>query len=808
MIFRIKFFLFFTVICIQITAQNEYLLKADLAFDLGRYEKAIDYYSNYPEINNDVDALTKRGVSYFNYNLLNNAIKDFTSAKKLGSASPLLYLKMAQSKQHLNAFDEAAFFYKQFLDQSKKSSPYYKLAEIELKNCVFSSFNSTKRTGSLVQSFGEEVNSQFDEINAIQSPNFGNLFYFSTNRNKSDFDIYAYVLSEDGVWSTYDLTEKPFNNGYNNIALDIDSGKGNALLFQENRMSQQLTRFAGFDEEGNDILITLPQEIFEDAIDITIVNHNVLVFSSNKFDGYGGYDIYSITFANGQWGAPSNLGSAINSSFDERSPFYSNNMEHFYFSSNRPYSFGGFDIYYCDIKNKNEPQNMGNGINSSGNEINFNIDAAGHMAMFSSDRKTGLGGYDLYFAYLQDVKNMGLRDSITFEFIDYHKEQFVKKVGQKEEVVVINVENKDTIRDTKVIDVIEKDTSLITENLPEKSVIDTIATSQVEDRTTTETKLKDLKDTLEKEAEIVKKDTLVVEAKEPKEVVHVEDNVSDTSSNFVAEEKLPIQTPINPDTIIDLAPIDSLEQNNPLELDTKKETIPVSKTKNNFANPFTLLYVDRQDLTTGINKLKLDDIINVLKESDKSILISSHTDHHEMGLPEYVQYNTLKRALSVADYILKNGVSDEQISILSVAHNYPLVKKDINGIEVDSIIKWNKRIEIQIYDDEQIVLEDNLLEDKSIPPFALDPKFEIYSSIRDGIYYSVEIAGSKRIFKNAILRLYNDIYIRRESFDANNKYYIGIYTKKEDAEALQKELSKSSAPYAKVVAFKNGKRLN
>jgi len=76
--------------------------------------------------------------------------------------------------------------------------------------------------------------------------------------------------------------------------------------------------------------------------------------------------------------------------------------------------------------------------------------------------------------------------------------------------------------------------------------------------------------------------------------------------------------------------------------------------------------------------------------------------------------------------------------------------------------------------------------------------------VRDDIYYSVEIASSSHIYKNAVLRLYDDIYIRRATPISDNKYYVGIQNDYEKIKLLQEELSASSAPYAKIVAFYNG----
>jgi hypothetical protein len=83
------------------------------------------------------------------------------------------------------------------------------------------------------------------------------------------------------------------------------------------------------------------------------VNQNFMVFSSNRPGGLGGYDFYYSVFENGQWGQPVNFGAPINSAYDEfraiavKADGYENNV--LIFSSNRPGGKGGYDIYYTGI---------------------------------------------------------------------------------------------------------------------------------------------------------------------------------------------------------------------------------------------------------------------------------------------------------------------------------------------------------------------------------------------------------------------------------------------------------------------------
>ena len=83
------------------------------------------------------------------------------------------------------------------------------------------------------------------------------------------------------------------------------------------------------------------------------VNGNLLVFSSNRPGGFGGFDLYYSVRENGRWSDPVNFGDRINTPYDERRPItlsmdlINNNL--LLFSSNRPGGKGGFDLYYTGI---------------------------------------------------------------------------------------------------------------------------------------------------------------------------------------------------------------------------------------------------------------------------------------------------------------------------------------------------------------------------------------------------------------------------------------------------------------------------
>ncbi len=105
------------------------------------------------------------------------------------------------------------------------------------------------------------------------------------------------------------------------------------------------------DIETNPIKLAINSD-FEDKC--PFVNSSLLVFASNRDGGFGGFDLYYSYFKNGGWSEPINFGDKINSEFDEYRPItvkvkgFSNNL--MVFSSNRLGGMGGFDLYYAGIE--------------------------------------------------------------------------------------------------------------------------------------------------------------------------------------------------------------------------------------------------------------------------------------------------------------------------------------------------------------------------------------------------------------------------------------------------------------------------
>jgi outer membrane protein OmpA-like peptidoglycan-associated protein len=139
----------------------------------------------------------------------------------------------------------------------------------------------------------------------------------------------------------------------------------------------------------------------ESSISIT-KDGDLLYFASERPGGFGGSDIYVCSKdSRGEWSRVKNLGSAINTEYDEDGPFIDYDGKALYFSSRGRKGMGGFDIFKSNLldKEKNEwsdPENLGYPINSPDDDVFFSGTKDGKRWYYSSVRADGLGYSDIY----------------------------------------------------------------------------------------------------------------------------------------------------------------------------------------------------------------------------------------------------------------------------------------------------------------------------------------------------------------------------------------------------------------------------
>ncbi|MFH0758070.1 MAG: hypothetical protein V2B15_12350 [Bacteroidota bacterium] len=134
-----------------------------------------------------------------------------------------------------------------------------------------------------------------------------------------------------------------------------------------------------------------------------------LYFTSNRKGTNGGLDIYSSRRQpDGKWGVPENLGTTINTRYNEETPFITMDGQTLFFSSYGHYNMGGYDIF-CSTKNKDgswgKPVNLGYPINTTGDDLFFQPVNNGFAGYQSRYEKGSQGKHDLYYMDIYSANN-------------------------------------------------------------------------------------------------------------------------------------------------------------------------------------------------------------------------------------------------------------------------------------------------------------------------------------------------------------------------------------------------------------------
>jgi hypothetical protein len=213
---------------------------------------------------------------------------------KCNELGPYLYKFNYRDGSYFPQYDSLLFFVNR--DCNGKSQIFYNKFYYNSSHTDLRSISDFKQLNIF--------NSKFDIGYISATPDFGKLF-FSSNK--------------DG---NYDLYEVSDSSGL--------------TIFNEfnNYLNLKITKLDELNSKGDD--------------KCPFVDRDVMVFTSNREGGYGGFDLYYSKLINGKWSAPRNLGSKINSKYDEYRPIIFNN-NFMIFSSNRPGGKGGFDLYIVDL---------------------------------------------------------------------------------------------------------------------------------------------------------------------------------------------------------------------------------------------------------------------------------------------------------------------------------------------------------------------------------------------------------------------------------------------------------------------------
>ena len=382
---------------------------ADRFYEAGNFREALQLYREAGlETSRNKQTLLRIGISKYEINDIDGAVRIFQSLIKEGKTEAPVFLYMAKSYQARSLFPEAMAYYKKYLQRTEANDPLREWVKDELTRCANGSRLKYADQIAYVENAGTTINSQYAEFGVKNSPTTIDKIYFNSDRANVDntslthnFDIYNTSLV-NGRWSTPTPLPSSVNSGgYEEVS--GFSGDGQILYYLSSGNGKFVIRtdtFSGEDGVYYQGIFNGPYNPDKEATDISFFNDSIILFAADLPQGHGGYDLYISVLSNGSWSAPANLGPSINTFYDERHPFITRNGQTLFYSSNSLESVGGYDVFKSvfDTKkfNWSIPENLGFPINSTSDDTHMVLAPDGMTAFISSNRKDGHGDFDIY----------------------------------------------------------------------------------------------------------------------------------------------------------------------------------------------------------------------------------------------------------------------------------------------------------------------------------------------------------------------------------------------------------------------------
>ncbi|WP_143306243.1 OmpA family protein [Chitinophaga vietnamensis] len=373
----------------------DYLRAADQYYRNEDYNSAAQYYEKYlgsrsktlrpegykpyaaigPEkkkatpASNEQQAVYKLAESYRNLHNYQKAAPYYESVLEFGKNSfPLAPYYYAVSLRALGKYEDAAKAFRNFLDSYTAVDRYSRAATQEVRNLDFIIAQLARKDQDQYQL--RKAPPALNTTGASYAPVWasGNALLFTSTRPDSSFHK---------------------NHTYINRLYTADYADGQASNIQLLAMAQ-------------------PEALHQGAACLS-PDGQLLYLTRWHIDH--GHKISSIWYArknNNQWSAPVQLDAIVNApGANAQQPFVLPDGKTLVYASDRPGGFGGFDLWYATLDDDGKPlssANLGEVINTPDNEQAPYYHAATHTLVFSTDGRTGMGGYD-FFASKGNVGN-------------------------------------------------------------------------------------------------------------------------------------------------------------------------------------------------------------------------------------------------------------------------------------------------------------------------------------------------------------------------------------------------------------------
>lgn len=235
----------------------------------------------------------------------------------------------------------------------------------------------------------------------------GKMLYFDRTEHPENIgglndkdDIWLSIKNDDGSWCEPFNIGAPINTDSSDVLFTITPDSKFALLYGIYTQDAKL-KLPGFS------LAEIDGKYIKNIKPLNITNYynksknfyanlsydrKVLILALNRSDSRGNLDLY-VSFRDDKtdiWSEPQNLGTTINTSGDEGSPFLSYDMRTLFFTSDKHNSLGERDLYVTRRVGDSwniwtQPINLGNPINTRFDENGIWVTPLGDSAYIVSN---------------------------------------------------------------------------------------------------------------------------------------------------------------------------------------------------------------------------------------------------------------------------------------------------------------------------------------------------------------------------------------------------------------------------------------
>ena len=329
------------------------------------------------------------------------------------NVDPELLYYLGKAYHYNNEFDKAQECYKSYIE--KGNGVNLRDAELRYMECNNAPKLVENKEEVVFSNLGEGINGIYDEYTTTFTMS-GNMLYFTSKRptlgkslsQEGNYYEAVYSASYDdiaGKWSSANLV-KGLNKKNQHTAIQAISADGNTVWIYRSKSAKKNDLYEvkkkpnGKWGKPKKIDAFVKSDAHNTSISVT-GDGNTMYFVSERSGGFGEHDVYKMEKQGKSWGEPINLGTNINTTYDEAAVFVSSDGNTLFFSSRGHNSMGGYDIFRSDLVNGewSKPENLGYPINTADDDVFFmKLYEEGQKAkMFvSSSKDGGYGGMDIY----------------------------------------------------------------------------------------------------------------------------------------------------------------------------------------------------------------------------------------------------------------------------------------------------------------------------------------------------------------------------------------------------------------------------